>query len=217
MVAILAVGTSRQEPSGGGEVAVPSLRRMLQFPNVETVAAAIGSLALMGPAAAAAVPDIDAGAAKFPRQLQLECASALSSITGDPARGLPVLVQSLENSDPLGRKAAAEKIAVLASLSHAAIPGLLRCATDPDETVRAAAVLTLGRIQAPHDQVVPHIAARLSDPADEVRYAAAVALSGYGAYARPALTHLRACIRDRVEKVAKCAAAAVEKIEAGEL
>lgn len=198
-----------------GEAAVPSLRRMLQFPNPETVAAAIESLTMIGPPAAEAVPDIEALAPRLPVQLQLSCAAALACLTGDPLRGFPALSKMLQHPDPLIRKTAAEKISGLGPAAHPAVPGLMQCAADPDETVRAAAVLTLGRIRAPHDQAVPGIAARLGDPAAEVRYAAAVVLAGYGADARAALTALRACLQDPVEKVAKCVGAAIEKIEFG--
>jgi HEAT repeat protein len=190
---------------------------MLQFPNTEAIAAAVDSLAIIGRPAESAVPELQALAAGALLPLQLACAAALCSLTGDPERGLPILAKALENPDPLVRKMAAEKIAVLGAAAHALAPHLLRCSADPHEAVRAAAVLTLGRIQAPHAQFVPGITARLGDPAPEVRYAAAVVLAGYGANARSALTALRACLQDPVEKVAICAAASVEKIESGTL
>ena len=196
-----------------GEPAVSSLRIMLQFSIPETVAVSVESLAMIGRPAAAAVPELDALAARSPIQLQLACAAAISSLTGDAARGLPILTNALVSPEPLVRKTAAEKIALLGNLAHPSIPNLLRCTADPDEAVRAAAVLTLGRIRAPHDQTLSILISRLSDPAADVRYAAAVVLASYGANARPSLPNLRACLQDPVEKVAKCAAGAVEKIE----
>jgi HEAT repeat protein len=196
-----------------GESAVASLRIMLQFPNPDTVTAAVESLAMIGRPAEAAVPELEALAAKSPLHLQLACAKALSCLTGDPGRGLPILSKALEYPDPLIRKTAAEKIAGLGEAAHPAIPNLLRCIVDPDEMVRVEALLALGRIRAPHSQTVSDIALRLNDPAAEVRYAAAVVLASYGANARSALTPLRTCLQDPVEKVAQCAAGAIKKIE----
>ena len=175
-----------------GEAAVPSLRRMLQFPNPETVAAAIGSLTMIGLPAAEAAPDIEALAPQFARcSFNWPALQRLPALRAIRHAAFPALSKMLQDPDPRIRKTAAEKISGLGPAAHPAIPGLLQCVADPDETVRAAAVLTLGRIRAPHAQIVPAIAARLGDPAAEVRYAAAVVLAGYGANARSALTALR--------------------------
>jgi HEAT repeat protein len=196
-----------------GEPAVPALRRMLRFPNPETVIAALQSLAMIGPPAAAAVSDVDALASRPFPPLRLACAATLACLTGDPARGLPVLLQALGDSDAQVRRTAAEKIGGLGRVAHPAIPDLVRHAADADESVRAAAVLALGRIRAPHAQVGPAVAARLGDPAADVRYAAVVVLSGLGAEARSSLAPLRALLQDPEERVANCAAAAVRWIE----
>jgi HEAT repeat protein len=196
-----------------GEAAVPSLRLMLQFSAPETVAAAVGALAFIGPPAAATAPELEALAARSPQALRLACAAALARVTGDPRRGLPVLLEALGGRDPQARKTAAEKISELREAAHPALRDLLRCTTDPDGEVRAAAVLTLGRIRAPHSDTVPHIIARLNDPVAEVRYNSIVVLASYGAEARSALADLRACLDDPVEKVAKCAQGAMERIE----
>jgi HEAT repeats len=192
---------------------VPSLRLILPLSDPGAVAAAVDALAMIGRPAEAAVPELEALAAKSPLQLQLACAAALSCVTGDPERGLPILLKALGDSDPLVRKAAVEKIAGLGEVAHPAIPNLLRCTFDPDDAVRAAAVLTLGRIRAPHAQSVPEATLRLNDTSAEVRYAAAVVLASYGENARSSLTALHACLQDPVEKVAKCSAGAIKKIE----
>jgi len=196
-----------------GATAVPSLRLVLPTSSPEAVAAAVDALAMIGRSAEAAGPELQALSVNSPLQLQLACAAAISRVTGDPERGLPVLVNALENRDPLIRKTAIEKMALLGAAAHPATPQLLRCTADPDESVRVAALLTLGRIRAPHAQVVPGIAARMGDPDGEVRYAAAVVLAGYGARARPALAILQTCLQDPLEKVARCVAGAIKMIE----
>jgi HEAT repeat protein len=196
-----------------GEPAVPSLRILLQFSNPQPVAAAIEALAMIGRPAAPAAAEIEAAAARFPAGVQLNCAAALCCLTGNPERGLPLLIRALGNSDRLLRAAAAEKIGMLATAAHSAIPNLLQRTQDPEEKVRAAAVLALGRIRAPYSQLLSDLPLRLADPDAEVRYATVVVLASYGAEARSMLPALRACLQDPVEKVAQCAAAAIRKIE----
>ncbi len=199
-----------------GEPAVPSLRIMLQFANPAAVAAAVGSLAMIGPPAASAVPEIEALAARSSFDIQLSCASALCRITGSPERGLSLLANALGNADSLIRKTAAENIALLGTVGHSAIPSVLHCTADPDASVRTAAVLALGRMRAPHSQVLPEMQLRLGDPDAEVRYAVAVVMASYGADARSALPALRSCLQDPVEKVAQCAAGAIARIESAD-
>ncbi len=196
-----------------GAPAAPSLRLILSLSDAAAVAAAVEALAMIGRPAEAAVPDLEALAARSLLPLQLACAAALVSLAGDPERGLPMLLNALENPDPQVRKTAVEKMAGLGPAGHSAIPNLLRCVADPDESVRAAAILALGRIRAPYARTAPEIVQRLSDTSVEVRYAAAVALAHYGAGARSALAALRACLQDPEEKVAKCVAGAIKMIE----
>jgi HEAT repeat protein len=196
-----------------GEPAVASLRLMLQFSAQETVAAAVSALAFIGKPAAATASDLEALAARSPEALRLACAAALARVTGDPRRGLFVLVKALGSADTQIRKLAAEKIADLQEAAHPAVPDLLRCTTDPDGQVRAAAVLTLGRIRAPHSEVIAQIIARLKDTEAEVRYNSSIILASWGRDARSALPALHVCVGDAVEQVSKCAQAAIEKIE----
>ena len=195
-----------------GDPAVPALRLILPLSNHEAVAAAIDALAMIGRPAESVLPDLEGLAATSPPKLQLACAAAISSIAGDPQRGLPVLTMALENPDPSVRKTAAEKIAALGVAAHPAIPNLLRCTADPGEAVRTAALLTLGRIQAPPDQAMQAMIHCLGDPAAEVRYSAVIVLANYGARARAALQPLYGCLQDPAEKVAKAANAAIQKI-----
>jgi HEAT repeat protein len=90
-----------------GEPAAPPLRLILPLTNPEAVAAAVDALALIGLPAESAVPELDALAIASPPQVQLACAAAISSITGDPERGLPILTKALESPDPSIRKTAA--------------------------------------------------------------------------------------------------------------
>ena len=85
-----------------GVAAVPSLRIMLQFSNTETIAAAVESLAIIGRPAEAAVPELQALAARSPLPLQLACAAALCRLTGDPERGLPSACKSSRKSRSAG-------------------------------------------------------------------------------------------------------------------
>jgi HEAT repeat protein len=195
-----------------GESSVPSLKIMLQFSRPETVEAAVEALAVIGPPAASAAPELEALAARSPLPFQLACIAALARITGDPERGMPEIVNALEHEDPVIRKTAAEKIAMFGVSAHPVLPKLLRCMEDPDSAVRAVAVISLGRLQAPPDRVVTEVVPCLGDHDAEVRYAAAVVLAGYGADAKSAIPALKERLQDPVEKVSMCARSALEMI-----
>jgi HEAT repeat protein len=199
-----------------GADSVPALRLVLSTSDPGAVSAAIDALTRIGRPAEAAVPDVAALAATAPPQLQLACAAALVCLTGNPDRGLPLLLNALTHEDPLVRKAAVERIAMLGTCSHSAISNLVQSTMDPNDSVRTNALLALGRIRSPFDAIYDSVASRLGDPSAEVRYAAAVVLAGYGETARRALPNLRACLQDPVEKVAMCATGAIKKIESPE-
>jgi HEAT repeat protein len=196
-----------------GAPAASSLRLMLRFTDQAVVAAAVSALGFIGPPAAEVIPDLDVLAAGAPLPLQLACAAALVSASGDPARGLPVLLRALGYADPEIRKQTLERIAELGEAGHSALPHVLACVDDPSADVRAAAALTLGRVRAPADRAVAPLAMLLEDSAPAVRLNAAIALSGFGREAVAALPKLRARAQDPDASVAAAARAAIETIE----
>lgn len=84
----------------------------------------------------------------------------------------PILIQSLSDSSPVIRAAAAKTLADLRDVSS--LKPLCQATTDGDAEVRRAAVVALGRLRSP--EAVPHLIKRLADDAWEVRGDAAAAL-----------------------------------------
>jgi HEAT repeat protein len=199
-----------------GAPAAASLELMLRFPDPNTLAAAVAALALIGPPASTTDGSLDSLAVRSPLPLQLACASALVRITGDPARGLPILLGAVANEDPAIRKLSLDRIGELQENGGAAAPYLIHSLGDPEPSVRAAAALAIARIRVPAAQSLPPLIMLLEDPAPQVRIHAAIALSALGREAAPSLPKLRAHTQDPDAKVAAAASAAVGVInEAG--
>jgi HEAT repeat protein len=196
-----------------GAPATASLELMLRFLDPNTLAAAVAALALIGPPALQSAGSLDALAARAPLPLQLACASALVRITGDPARGLPILLGALTNPDPAIRKLALDRIGELQQAGGAAAPYLIHSLGDPEPPVRAAAALAIARIRVPPAQSLTPLIILLDDPVPEVRVHTSIALSAFGREAMQALPQLRARAQDPNTNVASAASAAAGMIE----
>jgi HEAT repeat protein len=196
-----------------GAASVPSLRVMLQFSDPRAVVATVTALTQIGPAARDALADLQVLAPRSTLSVQMACAAAAARISEDPARGLPFLLQALNQQDPSVRKQALEQITELREAAHPAIPRILECAGDPAPQARGAAALTLGRIRAPASDVVGPLTHLLDDASPEVRLNATIVLASYGEAARPALPALRRWAEQADQKAAATARAAIEKIE----
>lgn len=196
-----------------GAPAAAALELMLRFPDSGTLGAAVAALAMIGPPAAQTAGSLDALATRTPLPLQLACASALVRITGDPARGLPILLGALAAADPAVRKLSLDRIGELREAGGPAAPYLLHSLGDPEAPVRAAAALAIARIRMPAAQSLPRLILLLEDPAPEVRVHASIALSALGREATQALPHLRAHVQDPDASVASATRAAAGMIE----
>ena len=196
-----------------GAPAAASLELMLRFPDPNTLAAAVSALAMIGPPAAQIAGSLDALAARATLPLQLACASALACVTGDPARGLPILLGALGSPDPAIRKLSLDRIGELQQAGGGAAPYLLHALNDPEPPVRAAAALAIARVRVPAAQSLAQLTWLLDDPAPEVRIHASIALSALGREAAQALPQLRTHAQDSNANVASAASAAAGMIE----
>jgi HEAT repeat protein len=196
-----------------GAPAVPSLRLLLKFSDPDVVAAAISSLSMIGTPAAESLGDLEVLSSG---PLQLSCAAAMASVSGDAARGLPVLLRASEHSDPAIRIQALQRITELGAAAHPAISQILARLGDPVPAVRAAAALTLARINAPANQALHSLITTLADPEADVRLNAAIALSGFGKTAADAAPALRNLALDGDTRVVAASAAALGKIESAQ-
>lgn len=88
------------------------------------------------------------------------------------AAGLRVVLEGLEDPDPIVRRAAASELGTLRTVR--AVPALGRTLSDPQPDVRVEALRALGVID--DDSVVPMLISALKDPAPRVRDMASEAL-----------------------------------------
>jgi HEAT repeat protein len=196
-----------------GAPAAAALELMLRFPDPNTLAAAVSALAMIGPSAAQAAGSLDGLAARAPLPLQLACAAALGRITGDPARGLPILLGALASQDPAIRKLSLDRIGEMQEAGGPAAAYLLHSLGDPEAGVRAAAALAMARTRVPAAHSLPPLIRLLDDPAPEARVNASIALSALGREATQALPYLQAHGQDPDASVAAAASAAAGMIE----
>src|SRR5450759_5099622 len=105
-----------------GAPAAASLRLLLRFTNPVVVEAAVSALAFIGPGAAEAIPDLESLATGASVPLQLALAAALVRTSGDPARGLPILLRFTGDADPVVRKKALDRTGELGAAAHPALP-----------------------------------------------------------------------------------------------
>jgi HEAT repeat protein len=197
-----------------GPAAVPVLRPLLQTNDPQLVATAVDVLERIGPEAKEAQEDIQQLAMGTPSpQLQLACATALVSISGDPAAGKPVVANVLAQGDEELRKTCIQRLGDLGPGAREYEGELLLGAKDPSAEVRAASALALARVVEGPAEAVPALTLLLDDSDPEVRANAAIALTRYGPAAAPALPRLQALQQEKVERVAAVAVAAIPKIQ----
>lgn len=197
-----------------GAAAVPELRAALQDPNSSAarIKAALRACALLGTAAAPALPEVSArlNSADYAP----EAALALSVMGPD---AYTPLADALTNEDAEVRKEALRSLGKLqarASLDPSfVVPALLEALGDRDASVRAIATTYLGIIHKDPEAAVPALTEMLKDEDAEVRTAAATALGSFGAAANPAVPALRRAVGDKDENVAREAGLALVKLQ----
>jgi HEAT repeat protein len=197
-----------------GSPAIPALRPLLQSTALQVVATALDALERIGPEAKEAQEDIQQLAlGTSSPQLQLACATALVSITGDAASGKPVMANALTQGDVDLRKSCIQRLGDLGPGAHDYGEELLQGAEDPSAEVRAVSALALAKVVGDPAIAVLPLTKMLDDSDPEVRANAAIALTRYGPAATPALPRLQALQQEKVERVAAVAAAAISKIQ----
>jgi len=197
-----------------GPPAIPALQPLMQSTDPRVVATAVDALERIGPEAKEAQEDIQqlAMGTSLP-QLQLACATALVSITGDSASGKPVVADALTHGDVDLRKSCIQRLGDLGPGANDYGEELLQGAEDPSAEVRAVSALALAKVVEDPAIAVPPLTKMLDDSDPEVRTNAAIALTRYGPAAAPALPKLQVLQQEKEERVAAVAAAAIPKIQ----
>lgn len=131
----------------------------------------------------------------------------------DATQAVPALVEIYEqNLSGVSRSCAAQALAAIGPAASAALPSLLRGATNWRVEDRAVAVYALGEMRAAPTVVVPVLMTCLGDSNDVVRARAARALGQFGSNARPALPKLRELVEKKDRSTLKAAEQAIKQI-----
>ena len=194
-----------------GAPALAILRRGL----ATEISAAVSARAVgwMGREGAPAVEDLKRLVVSGRGSTRIAALTALVAVTGDPARGLPQLIEVARGTDPAMRVEAIERIGELLEHGRGAEQALRSFLDDTAAPVRAAAALALARIGSVEPETGTALTRRLSDSDGQVRGRAALALARFGPSAGAALPALRALLADPDVQIATVAAAAVRSIE----
>ncbi|MEU6234648.1 PBS lyase [Kitasatospora sp. NPDC047058] len=175
----------------GGADAVPAILRVLRaVPTGPTAGSALRALTRLGPAAAAAGPDLRALLADPASPQALPAAAALWAATGDTAAVLPLLLARAESADPWARRAAAEALTPIGPAAAEAAPALRAMLTAPDVWVRVDGATALWHTTADTGAVLPVLTTAWAEN-PHTRTAAAACLTAMGPAAAPALPLLR--------------------------
>ena len=200
-------------PEVASEVAIPSLRELLEAPDAASrsfAAAELGHvLGVLGkpppPRLFAALRDPEAG-------VRLDAAVALGRIAPDEV--LPFLVCELREPDWLSREAVFGVLRVIGPAAGPAVPELIPCLKDPSLRVRTLAVNALASIGVGAAAAVGPLVDVLESPDEDVptrllRRSAASALGAIGRRAAPAVPALEAALADEDRELQKCAVGAL--------
>jgi HEAT repeat protein/uncharacterized Zn finger protein (UPF0148 family) len=174
----------------GGE-AGPAARRLAELtasPDALEQRHAIDALAHIGPAAADALPQLEAVASKDPDAMvrglaalaarQIDVQRLAAKARRDSRRPLNELIQSLLGDDPREAIAAAEKLGAMGLSAGPASAGLAAMLHSDDPARRAAAATALGKIGLGASDFVPSLETAAGDDDPTVRAAAGKALEG---------------------------------------
>jgi serine/threonine protein kinase/HEAT repeat protein len=196
-----------------GDAAAAGLRDLLQDPNARTRERAATVLGDLGPAAAAAVPDLAALLGDREDRVRASAAQALAKfgVAAKPAQ--PLLLQALADPDASVRQAAAAALDRLGPPAKEDVPALRKALADDKPAVRRYAMQALARIGLDAKEAIAVYGPAAQDADREVRQHALQALSRVGPDGRDqAVSSLLAALRSPKADVRRDALAALEGI-----
>jgi HEAT repeat protein len=210
----------------GLTAALPALSSAANDADLRVRRAALDVLGVLGPASAPAVPALVHALRDTDRFVRWSAVRTLGAIGPAAARAaLPGLTLLLDDEDLDVRKAAAETIQHLnpaasgysgtgaamshASVTHTAVPALVRSVRASDPEMRVAAIQTLRGMGSEMKPALPALREALADKDARVRQAAAEAVGALGPLARDAADDLRAVMNDTSPDVRQAAGEAL--------
>ena len=168
-----------------GAPAVPAVLELLDHENTRVRVSAIFIFHQMGSPAAGAVPVLNELFLDTDEPLRCDIAGALGQIRA--LTSVPVLIQVLDDIDPIIRDCAAHTLGMIGEPASAAVPALTAALNDPDEEVRYSAAFALGQMGPAAAVASPALVQTLGDLNPIVATKAMIALITIGPPAKAAL------------------------------
>ena len=173
-----------------GEPAVVPLQKVLQPTTAPALLErAAAALALIGPAAALAVPELTKLLSHREERVVMQSVRTLGSIGPQAKSAVPELLKLLTSAKE-SRRLQLHVVTTLGEMgpdSAAAVPQLIQLLSHDDEAIRRVAAKSLGFIGPAAKSAVPKLIAALHDKAGSVTLHAAEALGRMGPDAAPEL------------------------------
>ncbi len=153
-------------------------------------------LAILGPQAAPAIPDLTRQMRKY--AATNAALSAIRSLGCIGSAALPVLMAAVDEPQFPNRFAAVATIAMNFRGTNGlpALPLLVRSAGDSDSRVARASILALGTLHLEPQTTIPALTNRVHDPRPDIRSAAVYALGGFKQQASELLPVLAEALKD---------------------
>jgi HEAT repeat protein len=141
-----AARTLSNMPANKAVKAVPGLRRMLCYPDVDVRLAAVAALVRLEALAKDALPELEKGILQPQRDPEFRLAVMKALVSIGPTHSItaiPSLVKALKDSDVRVRRSAAEVLGKFGPLARQAVPALREALGDDDTEVRENASLAI--------------------------------------------------------------------------
>jgi HEAT repeat protein len=184
--------------------AIPALREALAGGvSSDALARSVGrgcarTLGSLGPAAAAAVPDLERLLSAESPGMRRVAAKALWKVTGSPDKAIPTLCALLKHADSSVRRTTFKTLEDLGPAAIGALPELNRLMRDKDASVRTQAAETVWRITGDAAKVLPALLAFLGDDqARTEKWRALYVLQRIGPDAMPAVPTLQKMLQGK--------------------
>ena len=168
-----------------GAPAVPAVLELLDHENNRVRVSAIFIFYQMGPPAAGAVPVLNERLLDTDEPLRCDIAYTLGRIRD--LTSVPVLIQVLDDIDPIIRDCAAGTLGHIGEPASAAVPALTAALNDPDKDVRRSAASALGKMGPAAAVASPALVQTLGDSNSLTAIDVMIALMTIGPPAKAAL------------------------------
>jgi HEAT repeat protein len=194
------------------ELAVETLRSTLADPSAAVRRQAAASLGDVGPAAAAAAPELIGLLHDADETVRCQAAESLGKLGGDDPATVTALEGLLQDASSAVQTAAVRALGALQKDAAPAVPAIIPLLQDADAAVRKTAAEAIGQIGTLPQEAASDLVEGLSNRDNVVRAQTAEALGHIGETAADAVPALIKALADANDRVRAKAAEALGKI-----